>query len=303
MDNFIIIISLLLIGIIIRKIPHFNLNTANVLNLFVIYISLPALILLKIPDLFLSDEISILIFFPWFILLISVALILILSKFFRWDNETTGCLLLVIPMGNTSFLGIPMVKAFLGDSAIPYAIIYDQFGSFLALSTYGALIISIYAPGKSHPNVKGLLKKIFSFPPFIALILAFILKNFTYPDVFKTLLTMLAATLIPIVMIAVGFQTILQIEKKMLSPILIGLFLKLLISPFIIFLVCKAFGYNDLITKVSVFEAGMPPMISGGALAIISNLNPKLSATLLGMGILISFLTLPFIYKYLILNL
>ena len=135
MENFVITITFLLIGMTVKRIPVFPDETGNVLNLFVIYISLPALVLLKIPELVFSKNLLVPAFMPWVMLLFSCALILILSRLLKWARATTGCLLLLIPLGNTSFLGIPMVKAFFGDNAIPYALLYDQLGSFLALAT------------------------------------------------------------------------------------------------------------------------------------------------------------------------
>jgi len=53
-ENFVIIITLLLIDMGIRRVPAFHEGTGNILSLFVIYISLPALILIKIPELVIS---------------------------------------------------------------------------------------------------------------------------------------------------------------------------------------------------------------------------------------------------------
>ena len=121
--------------------------------MFVIYESLPALVLLKIPQLAFSRNLLVPALMPWGMLMFSCALIIILSRLLKWERAATGCLLLLIPLGNTSFLGIPMVKAFFGESAIPYALLYDQLGSFLALATYGSLILALYGTGESKPTV------------------------------------------------------------------------------------------------------------------------------------------------------
>ena len=78
MDNplFVITITFLLIGMVLKRIPDFSDETGNVLNLFVIYISLPALVLLKITDLVLSKNLLVPAFMPWGMLLFSSGLIL-----------------------------------------------------------------------------------------------------------------------------------------------------------------------------------------------------------------------------------
>ncbi len=299
MENFIVTVTCLLIGMIIRKVPDFPKETGNILNLFVIYISLPALILLKIPELPFSKNIFIPALMPWCMLVFSVIIILLLSKVFKWNRSTTGCLLLLIPLGNTSFLGVPMVKVFFGNHAVSYAVLYDQLGSFLALATYGSVIIAFYGSDENNPTFGGVLKKIISFPPFITIIIALCLRFFTYPDIAVNLLKLLSSPLVPVVMIAVGFQLTLRLSRETISQLSIGLFIKLIISPVAALVFCKLVGLNGLAVNVSIFESGMPPMISAGALAILANLSPKLTAALVGIGILLSFITLPLIYNLL----
>jgi predicted permease len=300
MENFVITITFLLLGMALKRIPDFSDETGNVLNLFVIYISLPALVLLKIPELIFSKNLLVPALMPWGALLFSCALILLLSRLLKWDRATTGCLLLLIPLGNTSFLGIPMVKAFFGENAISYALLYDQLGSFLALATYGSLILALYGTGESKPTIAGVVKKVISFPPFIALVLAFTLKAFPYPPVAVSLLEILASTLVPLVMIAVGFQLTLRLSRKVTSQLCIGLSIKLIAAPVAALFLCKIAGLEGEAVQVSIFETGMPPMVSAGALAILANLSPALTAALVGIGIVLSFATLPMLYQMLL---
>lgn len=300
MENLVVIIAYLLIGMALRRIKGISGDTGKVLNLFVIYVSLPALVLLKIPELTFSGDLLVLVFMPWGMLLLSCALILVLSRLLEWDRATTGCLLLLIPLGNTSFLGIPMVQAFFGDHAIPYALLYDQLGSFLALATYGSLVLAFYGTGESDTTFGSALKKIVSFPPFIALVLAFSLKNHSYPPIAVNFLRILASTLVPLVMIAVGFQLTLQLDRKVTAQLSIGLFIKLIAAPLTALFVCRLAGLEGESVQVSIFEAGMPPMVSAGALALLGNLSPTLAAALVGIGIIVSFATLPLLHQLLV---
>ncbi|MEE4246475.1 MAG: AEC family transporter [Kangiellaceae bacterium] len=300
MENFVLTISFLLIGMVIRRISDFSDETGNVLNLFVIYISLPALVLLNIPKLTFSSDLFVPALMPWLMLLLSFTVILAISKLLNWNRSTTGCLLLVIPLGNTSFLGIPMVQAFFGDSGVPYALLYDQLGSFLALATYGSLIIAIYGKTDTKPTINSVIKKVVTFPPFIALVIALLIRTITYPPIATSLLEVLASTLVPLVMIAVGFQLTLRLNKEVLSQLSIGLSIKLIAAPIAALFLCKLAGLNGQAVQVAIFEAGMPPMISAGALAILAKLSPKLAAAVVGIGIIASFTTLPLLYQIIV---
>ena len=299
MDNLIVTVACLFIGLGMRHLPDFSDQTGNVLNVFVIYISLPALVLLNIPKLEVTTDLLVPSLMPWGMLVVSALLLLFLAKKCKWDRGTTGSLLLVVPLGNTSFLGIPMTQAFFGDHVIPYAVLYDQLGSYLILATYGSVIIALYGGGKTTPTVKGIVKKVATFPPFLALLIAFALRTVTYPSVITNLLEILAATLVPLVMIAVGFQLRLRLSKEVVSQMTIGLSIKLLIAPLIALVFCKLIGLEGEVVHVSILEAAMPPMVSAGALAILANMAPKLTAAMVGGGIAVSFITVPIIYMIL----
>ena len=296
MDNFIITSVYLLIGVVLKRTHRFPKDTGNVLSLFAIYVSLPALVLLKIPALEFSADLLAPVLMPWVMLLVSAAGVLGLARVFKWNRQITGCLLLLIPLGNTSFLGIPMVRAFFGEQAIPYAVLYDQLGSFLALATYGSVVIALYGSDTGKTTLANILKRVMTFPPFIALILALALKSVVYPNALTSLLSTLGATLVPIVMIAVGFQLTFSIEREMALPLVSGLTIKLVIAPAIALGLCKAMDLQGEAVNVSIFEAGMPPMVSAAALAILAGLSPSLAAALAGSGIILSFVTLPVLY-------
>jgi len=146
---------------VLRKLPKFPGETANSLNLFVIYISLPALILLEVPKLSFSKYLLVPALMPWGMVLFSALTVLLLSRIMGWNRNVTGALMLLVPLGNTSFLGIPMVQAFFGKSGVPYAVVYDQLGSFLAFATYGSVILALYSGGEK-PGIMNILFRIIS---------------------------------------------------------------------------------------------------------------------------------------------
>jgi hypothetical protein len=298
MENFILTIAFLLIGMGLRRLPRFPRETAQVLNLFVIHVSLPALILLKVPQLTFSRDILAPVIMPWAMLAASAVIIVFIARLRHWRREIIGALLLLVPLGNTSFLGIPMVQAFFGEAGIPYAVLYDQLGSFLALATYGTVILALYGSGE-RPRLALIVKKVITFPPFLALVLALAGREVELPAPVIALFGSLAATLVPVVMIAVGYQLTLRLRPEVLPPLLVGISVKLILAPLLALLFCHLLGLNSLAVRVAIFEAGMPPMVSAGALAIMAGLSPELTAAMVGIGILLSFLTLPLLMQLL----
>jgi predicted permease len=204
----------------------------------------------------------------------------------------------MVPLGNTSFLGIPMVEMFFGLPGIKYAILYDQFGSFLALSTYGTFILALYGGG-DKPSASEVLKKIVLFPPFIALVIALLLRPVTFPVWLESMLSMTAKSLVPVVLVAIGFAMRLRMPTQELLPFATGMTLRLIAVPLFFIAACKIMGLTGPAIRVSLFETAMPSMVTAGALASIAGLKPRLTSALVGYGILASFATLPIIYSLL----
>ena len=283
-------------GFLLKKIPDFPSSTDRSLNLYIIYIALPGLILARVPELEISAHMLIPVAMAWATVAISVLLVLGLAGLFKWSDSVKGALLLMVPLGNTSFLGIPMVERFFGPDAIPHALIYDQFGSFMALSTYGALVLAVYG-GSRSVTVRGITRKILTFPPFLALCIALFLPEGIYPQWMASLFEMTAASLVPVVLVAIGFAMEIVLPRTETLPLIMGLFIRLVCTPMIMILCCAILGISGFVTRVSILETAMPPMVTAGALASIAGFEPRLTASMVGIGILASFITLPVIFR------
>ncbi len=293
LDNFALILIFLTIGFLARRHPKFPPDTPLVLNTFVLYIALPALVLQKIPALQLNWDLLIPALVPWLLLLLVAAVVLLLGRLLHWSRDIVVALLIVLPLGNTSFLGFPMTEALFGAAWMPYAMIYDQVGSFIALATWSTILAAVYGQNQPAVTFKSISWRLLTFPPFLALLLALLLRHTGYPALLHQAVDALAQTLVPLIMFAVGFQLKLSFKGERLSPLLAGLTIKLLLMPLAVLAGCLALGLSGKAVQVSVFEAAMPPMITAGALAMMAGLAPRLIAALVGFGLLLSFVTLP----------
>jgi predicted permease len=209
----------------------------------------------------------------------------------KLPKRTVGALILVTGLGNTSFVGLPMIEAFYGKEWLGVGVVADQLGSFLALSTVGILTATAYSTGAASP--RELLRRIVLFPPFQALVLAVLLRPFAYPDVAVSVLQKLGDTLTPLALASVGFQLRFRVAPGVGRPLVLGLLYKLLLGPAIVALLYVVLiGASGPVIQVTIFEAAMAPMITAGIIAIDHDLDPPLVTLLLGVGIPLSFLTL-----------
>jgi predicted permease len=266
-------------------------NAAATLNLVVLYVCLPAAVLLYAPKLEFRRELLGVVAMPWLILAASAALTLFLARVFRFERATTAALLMLVALGNTSFLGFALIPALAGADALRYAVVYDQFGTFMILSTFGLVVLGLY--GGERPTPLAIMRRIVTFPPFITLVIALAFVPAQLPDALGKPLKLLADALLPLVALASGMQLRQRLPRHHLVPFAYGLGAKLVLMPLLALALCALLGLDGDMRAAAVYETAMPPMITAGALLSLAGLAPELAAALVGYGIVLSMATLP----------
>ena len=293
MANIILVLVCLILGIALKRIKDFPESAPQAFNNFVIYISLPALALIYIPRIELEASMLYPVLTSWLVLLFACLIIPLLGRLFQWDRKTVGCLLLTAGFGNTSFVGFPVIEALYGREAIQIALLVDQPGTFVAVTTMGIIIASIYSSGTTRKRI--IFRRVLLFPPFLAFLTALMLNaaGLQAEGVILSVLESLGATITPLAITAVGMQLTVSLKDQRLSPLIYGLGYKLLLAPLIIFLIYVTLtGGSGMEVKVSIMEAAMAPMVTGSIIAMSYGLNPRLAALMVGLGVPVSFLTL-----------
>ncbi len=291
-DAFALILTMLGLGMAFSRLRALPENTADVLNRIVLYVCLPAAVLIYVPRLHLDTSLIGLVATPWLLMLCTLALVSLATRAFGFARDVHAVLLICVALANSSFIGYPMVRALLGDHALPYAVVYDQFGTFVLLSTFGLYVIARYS-GDTPPTAAQILLRIAKFPPLWALLFALTLMPEQPPGWIGTGLKQLANAMLPLVMLAVGFSIQLRLPLDELKPLGIGLLLKLLVMPALALPISWGFGLQGAMLQANVLESAMPTMITAAALAMSHRLAPRLAAALVGYGILLSLVTLP----------
>ena len=291
-DAFALMLLLLGLGMLFARLRVFASNAPETLNKVVLYLCLPAAVLLYVPRLQFQLHLLGLVLTPWLLMLATLALVALGGRLLRLDRARQGVLLLCVALGNTSFIGYPMVRALLGEDAVQYAVVYDQFGTFLLLSTVGLYIVARYS-GDSAPSARQVALRIARFPPVWALLAGLTVMPEQPPEWIASGLRRLSEAMLPLVMLAVGLSIRLKLPRDEVAPLATGLVLKLLVMPALAVPISLAFGMPALMFKANVLESAMPTMISAAALAMAHGLAPRLAAALVGYGIVLCLATLP----------
>ena len=292
MVAYLTILLLIAAGYVFARIRLFPVEAPEVLNRVVLYLCLPALILIHVPTLEPSWSLLPLVIVPWALLGATIAVILPMSRWLGLKREVTATLLVLIPLGNTSFLGFPLVEALLGPEYLRLAVVYDQFGSFLIVCTHVLFVLGWYGDG-DNPTPGSMARRVISFPPFLALIFALVAGNAWFPDWLMGLTERFADMLLPLVTLAIGMSLKLKLVPEYRLGLLIGLVAKLLILPALALAIVWLLKAESDIARVAVLEAAMPPMITAAALLAAARLAPPLGSALVAWGVLISAATVP----------
>jgi predicted permease len=291
MNNLILLILCFIAGTLLHRYKRMPVNTPAVLNTFIIHISLPALTLLYLHDLKLTGNVGLMAAMAWLLFALSAGFFWLVGRWLDLPRRTVGALMLTGGLGNTSYVGLPMVEAYYGHQGLVSGIVVDQLGSFLVLSTLGISVAGIYSSGR--PGVAEMAKRIVLFPPFIALVLALLLIPVDYPEWLTVILKRMGDTLAPLALLAVGFQLRLGHLRGNGRNLALGLSFKLVLAPLLLFLLyVPLLGAHGQAIQVTLFESAMPPMITAAILATEHDLDPPLATLMVAVGLVFSFVTL-----------
>jgi predicted permease len=279
MDNILLLLLCLFAGIALRWSGRVPEGGHVAINAFVIHLSLPALILLQIHRAHFGLGLLGPVAMPWVMFLLGAAVFWAAARAWRLSRGTAGALVLTGALANTSFVGLPMIETFYGRDQMATGIVIDQLGTYLVLSTLGVTVACLASGGAASPR---------------ALLLAVLLLPADYPPLVVHVLTRLGDTLAPLALVSVG----LQLRPRALSGrrriLALGLGFKLVLAPLLLALlylgVLRGSGET---THVTLFEAAMGPQIGGAVVATQYGLDPPLVSLMVGVGILLSFLTAP----------
>lgn len=297
MLNIVIIFVSIILGIVCQYVAWFPKQIYKKLNKFIILFCLPALTLYFIPKVKWQMELLYPIGAAWISFAFSILFFALLGSYFKWSKKLTGALIITAGFANTSFLGFPIIEALYGKSGLETAILVDQPGCFVVLSTFGVLVAILYSNGST--SFGEMLRKIVFFSPFIAFCGSILMNVFQY-DFIESIqfgLKQIGSLITPLALFSVGLQLKFDSKSKHFPFLALGLVYKLILMPLLIFilyvLILKQQGPQ---IEIAVLEMAMAPMITACIIASTHGLKPKLCSMMIGFGIPISFITLALWY-------
>lgn len=286
MANFVLIVFCLVAGQLLRRISDFPRDGHKALNAIIIYVALPAVAFRYVPQIPWSPAVIWPFVSQFVVFGVALMAVWIFSRIRPLDTATRGALLLTMGLSNTSFVGFPLVETWYGAEYIKIALLCDQ-GAFFVLSILGVGYATWYAEG--HVSVRDLVRRVVTFPPFIAFLGAIATSGLELPEWWMALMEKLAAPLVPLALISVSLQISFKEPFDRWGELSTALVVKLLVAPAVVLLILSAFtNLPEMYFKITVFEASMAPMVTSYVIASQFRLNSSLAGYIVGIGILLS---------------
>jgi len=203
-------------------------------------------------------------------------------------------------IGNTSFLGIPIAIALLPTETINFTIGFDL-GTTLFSWIFGPYLLQKTSSNYSFLNLRKLVFSIFNSPASKGIIGVSIIYLFGLESLIGEFLWIPARIVIYLAIIVVGARLgiITNSEKVIFQSkenIKYSLFLKLIILPFFIFVICRVLNFEGIATTALVLQAGTPSAISTILMAEAYKKKRELAAKALFKTTIISTATIPLIF-------
>lgn len=248
---------LMAVGYVANKVHVLNDEANKVLSKLVINVTMVATILDSVVGNQIENKSEVIIVFflaalPFVLFpFISKILIKIMGKAILKKNELET--MLVFP--NIGFMGIPVISGIYGEEAVFYLSIFMLMFN-ISFFSYGIATL-----GKSTRSGKIKIKDMIN-PGVISAFIAIIIFVFEIqlPVVLVETLDMLGGVTTPLAMIVIG-STIANISvKEVFTEKLIYVYtiLRLIIYPFIVWLLIKNFINNEMLLGITVIVSGMP---------------------------------------------
>ena len=283
--NLLLLIGCLLAGMALRASGRAPANAHSALNMVIVHVSLPAMTIHALHAFVFDARQAWPVLMPWLLFALGAATFHVVGRWLRLPRASVGALTLVGGLGNTSFVGLPMIEWLHGRDGMGLGLLIDQLGSYLALATVGVFVAALYSV-QQRISGRAIAIKVATFPPFIAMLLAMALRPLPMPEPIDLVLLRLGDTLAPLALLSVGLQLRFDALRQQARLLAIGLGYKLIVCPATVLALLWAFDVRwDMTSRVTLIEAAMPPMIGAGIVAAEAKLDAPLVASLIGVGI------------------
>lgn len=265
--------------------------------LFLVGIPLTVVNFVRAADLSLSVFIAPLVAWMAMLLAIVIALASLHVSTRVSSPGERGSLLLLSYIGNTSYLGFPVILFLpqLGPDYLSLAVLYDVLGTFFGAYVLGLVLASVHSDDAPMgvPFWQQGLREVLRNPSLYAFALGLALRPVPLPRELLTLLGGVAWVSIMLCLVVMGIRLQQLCSWDRLDIVLGPVLIKMLIVPLVIAAGLTAFGVDGPARLVLILQASMPCGIATVVLAERYGLDRDRVVAAIGLSTLLLVFSVP----------
>lgn len=202
-----------------------------------------------------------------------------------WSRSTQGSFLLTAMVGNTGYLGYPIVLTLLGPQYFAWALFYDLLGT--TLGAYGLGVgIAAHFGVESQRAQHGwqLVQTLLMNPPLWSFLLGMRLRNVWLSPLADQILQLLAWTVVFLSLVLIGMRLGQLSSWQSLPRASLSLLIKMFLVPLIVGAGLSVIGLEGPLLLVVVLQMAMPPAFATLVITETYDLDKDLTVTALSVG-------------------
>lgn len=225
------------------------------------------------------------------------------ARLWKLDPASLGALLLAAGWSNATYLGLPVLGAWFGDSARQIGLAFDLLALTPLLLTVGASFGirwgTLAAEERSrHPAWTERAFSLLKLPPIWGAVfgIGLNLTGLALPSALQKAVALAGSAVAPMMIFCVGLALPIGELRRARGDLvrsIPALGLKLLFAPFALWGLGHVIGVPATLLQPATVEAAMPTMVLTLAISDQYGLNTRLLAVAIGLGTILSFLTIP----------
>jgi predicted permease len=280
------VFSLVIVGYLVG--PRLVLD-ARTLTKFAYYVLVPAFVFNVFSDAEIAADLAArMALFMLAVTLGTVLVALVVAKATKSSAKMTGAFVLVAAFGNVGNFGLPIIQFKLGDEALVAASVYFLVGNI------SGFIIGVMAATWHQGSRWNAVVSAFKTPGIVAVFPAFLVNalNIEIPLFAGRAIGLLAAALIPVMLVTLGVQLANMGRLKFSRDVIIGGSLRLVVGPILALGLASFFGLTGIERGAGIIQASMPVAVLASLIALEHDLLPDFVTTTVLFSTLASAFTL-----------
>jgi malate permease and related proteins len=214
-----------------------------------------------------------------------------------WSNSTQGSFLLAMMVGNTGYMGYPVILSVVGKEYFAYAVFYDLLGSTLGAYGLGVALAAYYGTSMSGQTQRrwwvNIIDRLIRNPALWSLVLGLSISGLKLPEEIEQVIRMVSVPIVPLSLVMIGLQLSQLPSIRKWGQALTCLTIKMLLVPLVVGTGLMFFGVTGAPRLAMVLQMSMPPAFATLVIAQAYNLDKDLAVTSLAFGSVGLLFTLP----------